>query len=91
MGVNIEGATRLDDPAIPVATSVVGLITHGMQNGKIAQVPTELLVKAPYQLAVEKGFVGIEEEWLESLKTSIAATINSNGHLIITVQPNATL
>ncbi len=91
MGVNIEGATRLDDPAIPVATSVVGLITHGMQNGKTAQVPTELLVKAPYQLAVEKGFVGTEEEWLESLKTSIAAIINSNGNLIITVQPNATL
>ena len=91
MGVNIEGATRLDDPAIPVATSVVGLITHGMQNGKTAQVPTELLVKAPYQLAVEKGFVGTEEEWLESLKTSIAAIINSNWHLIITVQPNATL
>jgi hypothetical protein len=91
MGVNIEGATRLDDPAIPVATSVVGLITHGMQNGKTVQDPTKLLVKSPYQLAVEKGFVGTEEEWLESLKTSIAATINSNGHLIITVQPNATL
>lgn len=91
MGMNIEGATRLDDPDIPVATSVVGLITHGMQNGKTVQVPTELLVKAPYQLAVEKGFVGTEEEWLESLKTTITAAINNNGHLIITVTANATL
>ena len=91
MGMNIEGATRLDDPDIPVATSVVGLITHGMQNGKTVQVPTESLVKSPYQLAVEKGFVGTEEEWLESLKTTITAAINNNGHLIITVTANATL
>lgn len=68
MSQNIEGAIRLDDPRIPRATSLVGLLTHGMLNGKTVAIPSELLGDDSYDVAVKAGFTGTPEEWLETLK-----------------------
>ena len=39
----IESTIRLDDPRIPVADSLDGVITHGMKDGKTVSVPTGLI------------------------------------------------
>ena len=67
---------RLDDPAIPVATTPVGLIIYGMQGGQTVRVPPALLEslgidgingKSAYQVAIDNGFVGTQAQWLDSL------------------------
>lgn len=37
------GVIRLDDAAIPVATTIVGLEVAGMQSGQVTKVPVSLL------------------------------------------------
>ena len=68
---------RLDDPTIPVASTLVGLIIYGMQGGQTVKVTPTLLEgsdgvdgvngKSAYQVAVDNGFVGTHEQWLDSL------------------------
>lgn len=68
---------RLDDPTIPVASTLVGLIIYGMQGGQTVQVTPTLLEgsdgvdgingKSAYQVAVDNGFVGTAAQWLDSL------------------------
>ena len=68
---------RLDDPAIPVASTPVGLIIYGMQGGQTVKVTPTLLEgsdgvdgingKSAYQVAVDNGFVGTAAQWLDSL------------------------
>lgn len=68
---------RLDDPSIPVASTLVGLILYGMQGGQTVKVTPTLLEgsdgvdgvngKSAYQVAVDNGFVGTQEQWLDSL------------------------
>ena len=68
---------RLDDPAIPVASTLVGLIIYGMQGGQTVKVTPTLLEgsdgvdgvngKSAYQVAVDNGFVGTAAQWLDSL------------------------
>jgi hypothetical protein len=68
---------RLDDPSIPVASTLVGLILYGMQGGQTVKVTPTLLEgsdgvdgingKSAYEVAVDNGFVGTEEQWLDSL------------------------
>ena len=68
---------RLDDPAIPVASTLVGLIIYGMQGGQTVKVTPALLEgsdgvdgingKSAYQVAVDNGFVGTAAQWLDSL------------------------
>lgn len=45
----IENTIRLDDPRIPVATNLDGVVTHGMQDGQTKQVPTELIYRGAKQ------------------------------------------
>ena len=68
---------RLDDPTIPVASTLIGLIIYGMQGGQTVKVPPTLLEgsdgvdgvngKSAYQVAVDNGFVGTAAQWLDSL------------------------
>ena len=68
---------RLDDPSIPVASTLVGLILYGMQGGQTVKVIPTLLEgldgvdgvdgASAYEIAVANGFVGTQAEWLESL------------------------
>lgn len=68
---------RLDDPSIPVASTLVGLILYGMQGGQTVKVTPTLLEgsdgvdgingKSAYEVAVDNGFVGTQEQWLDSL------------------------
>jgi len=68
---------RLDDPTIPQASTLVGLIIYGMQGGQTVQVLPPLLEgtdgingvngKSTYQVAVDNGFVGTQAQWLASL------------------------
>ena len=68
---------RLDDPTIPVASTLVGLIIYGMQGGQTVKVTPTLLEgsdgvdgingKSAYQVAVDNGFVGTAAQWLDSL------------------------
>lgn len=68
---------RLDDPSIPVASTLVGLILYGMQGGQTVKVTPTLLEgsdgvdgvngKSAYQVAVDNGFVGTQAQWLDSL------------------------
>ena len=68
---------RLDDPAIPVATTSVGLILYGMQGGLTVKVVPTLFEgtdgadgingKSAYQVAIDNGFVGTQAEWIDSL------------------------
>ncbi len=68
---------RLDDPTVPIASTIVGLIIYGMQGGQTVQVLPSLLEgidgvdgingKSAYEVAVSNGFVGTEAEWLETL------------------------
>ena len=68
---------RLDDPSVPVASTLVGLILYGMQGGQTVKVTPTLLEgsdgidgingKSAYQVAVDNGFVGTEAQWLDSL------------------------
>ena len=68
---------RLDDPSVPVASTLVGLILYGMQGGQTVKVTPTLLEgsdgvdgingKSAYQVAVDNGFVGTQEQWLDSL------------------------
>lgn len=68
---------RLDDPTVPIASTIVGLIIYGMQGGQTVQVLPSLLEgidgvdgingKSAYEVAVQNGFVGTEAEWLETL------------------------
>lgn len=68
---------RLDDPTIPVASTLVGLIIYGMQGGQTVKVTPTLLEgsdgvdgvngKSAYQVAVDNGFVGTQAQWLDSL------------------------
>ncbi len=68
---------RLDDPTIPVASTLVGLILYGMQGGQTVKVTPTLLEgsdgvdgvngKSAYEVAVANGFVGTQAEWLDSL------------------------
>lgn len=68
---------RLDDPTVPIASTIVGLIIYGMQGGQTVQVLPSLLEgidgvdgingKSAYEVAVQNGFVGTEAEWLDSL------------------------
>ena len=68
---------RLDDPSIPVASTLVGLIIYGMQGGQTVKVTPTLLEgsdgvdgingKSAYEVAVNNGFVGTQAEWLDSL------------------------
>lgn len=68
---------RLDDPSVPVASTLVGLILYGMQGGQTVKVTPTLLEgldgvdgingKSAYQVAVDNGFVGTQADWLESL------------------------
>lgn len=68
---------RLDDPTVPVASTLVGLIIYGMQGGQTVQVTPTLLEgsdgvdgvngKSAYQVAVDNGFVGTAAQWLDSL------------------------
>lgn len=50
-----------------------------------------------YEIAVENGFVGTEQEWLESLKgkdselTLINFTVNDDFHLILQLETNMEL
>lgn len=64
---NIEGAIRIDDSRIPVATSLDGALLIGLANGKTTAVPTELLKESAYLLAQQEGYTGTLTEWLESL------------------------
>lgn len=67
---------RLDDPAIPVASTPVGLVLYGMQGGKTVKVIPTLFEgidgidgingKSAYQVAIDNGFVGTQAQWLES-------------------------
>ncbi len=68
---------RLDDPTIPVASTLIGLIIYGMQGGQTVKVTPELLEgsdgvdgingKSAYQVAIDNGFVGTQAQWLDSL------------------------
>lgn len=68
---------RLDDPTVPVASTLVGLILYGMQGGQTVKVTPTLLEgldgvdgingKSAYQVAVDNGFVGTQVQWLDSL------------------------
>lgn len=68
---------RLDDPTVPVASTLVGLILYGMQGGQTVKVTPTLLEgldgvdgingKSAYQVAVDNGFVGTQAQWLDSL------------------------
>ena len=68
---------RLDDPTVPVASTLVGLIIYGMQGGQTVKVTPTLLEgsdgvdgingKSAYQVAVDNGFVGTQADWLDSL------------------------
>ena len=68
---------RLDDPTVPVASTLVGLIIYGMQGGQTVKVTPMLLEgsdsvdgvngKSAYQVAVDNGFVGTQAQWLDSL------------------------
>jgi len=68
---------RLDDPTVPVASTLVGLIIYGMQGGQTVKVTPTLLEgsdgvdgingKSAYQVAVDNGFVGTAAQWLDSL------------------------
>jgi hypothetical protein len=68
---------RLDDPSVPVASTLVGLILYGMQGGQTVKVTPTLLEgsdgidgingKSAYEVAVDNGFVGTEAQWLDSL------------------------
>lgn len=68
---------RLDDPSVPVASTLVGLILYGMQGGQTVKVTPTLLEgldgidgvdgASAYEVAVANGFVGTQEEWLDSL------------------------
>lgn len=68
---------RLDDPTVPAASTLVGLIIYGMQGGQTVKVTPALLEgadgidgingKSAYQVAVDNGFVGTAAQWLESL------------------------
>jgi hypothetical protein len=78
---------RLDDPSIPVASTLVGLILYGMQGGQTVKVTPTLLEgldgvdgvdgASAYEVAVANGFVGTQAEWLESLRGDKGATGNS--------------
>jgi len=68
---------RLNDPTVPVASTLVGLIIYGMQGGQTVKVTPTLLEgsdgvdgingKSAYQVAVDNGFVGTAAQWLDSL------------------------
>lgn len=68
---------RLDDPTVPAASTLVGLIIYGMQGGQTVKVTPTLLEgsdgvdgvngKSAYQVAVDNGFVGTQAQWLDSL------------------------
>lgn len=68
---------RLDDPSVPLANTLVGLILYGMQGGTTVRVLPSLFEppapvdgvngKSAYQVAVDNGFVGTQAQWLDSL------------------------
>ena len=67
---------RLDDPSVPVASTLVGLILYGMQGGQTVKVTPTLIEgldgvdgingKSAYEVAVDNGFVGTAAQWLDS-------------------------
>ena len=68
---------RLDDPTVPLANTLVGLILYGMQGGTTVRVLPSLFEpsapvdgvngKSAYEVAIANGFVGTQAQWLESL------------------------
>lgn len=73
----MSNIVRLDDPAVPSASTLVGLLVYGMQGGETVKVNPSLLKsqdavdgvngKSAYQIAIENGFVGTPAQWLDSL------------------------
>lgn len=72
-----ESRRRLDDPTVPLANTLVGLILYGMQGGTTVRVLPSLFEppapidgvngKSAYEVAIANGFVGTPTEWLDSL------------------------
>ena len=68
---------RLDDPSVPTASTLIGLLLYGMQGGQAVKVLPTLLKgidgidgvdgASAYEVAKADGFVGTRSQWLESL------------------------
>lgn len=72
----IEGAIRLDDPRIPRVTSLDGVLTHGIKDGKTVVIPSAMLTQ--YQMWLDAGNEGTEEDylaWLQKPATDAASLI----------------
>lgn len=72
----IEGAIRLDDPRIPRVTSLDGVLTHGIKDGKTVVIPSAMLTQ--YQMWLDAGNEGTEEDylaWLQKPATDAATLI----------------
>lgn len=68
---------RLDDPSVPTASTLIGLLLYGMQGGQAVKVLPTLLKgmdgedgvdgASAYEVAKANGFVGTQAQWLDSL------------------------
>lgn len=87
-------------PSDNVTTKEVDDKYIGLLDGKIREINKALetaiaQAKNAYQIAVENGFEGTEEQWLESLKGEhgrgiISSEINASGELVLTYSDSST-
>lgn len=80
----IENTIRLDDPRIPVATNLDGMVTHGMQDGQTKQVPTELIYAAAQDAAQVALYAAQEaDDARESIEGDLAEKIEAEEYSLV--------